>query len=82
MTHMHQYGGDCSSSSSLSSRNNGTDDDRMIAVVLSEEYAKLDGAVAKRLSSLPSIPVRCSFLFLEAFLFFICFCIWIIEADD
>ncbi|XP_039132885.1 OVARIAN TUMOR DOMAIN-containing deubiquitinating enzyme 12-like isoform X3 [Dioscorea cayenensis subsp. rotundata] len=28
----------------------------MIAVVLSEEYAKLDGAVAKRLSSLPSIP--------------------------
>ncbi|KAH7670082.1 Ubiquitinyl hydrolase 1 protein [Dioscorea alata] len=56
MTHMHQYGGDCSSSSSLSSRTNGTDDDRMIAVVLSEEYAKLDGAVAKRLSSLPSIP--------------------------
>ncbi|XP_068667103.1 OVARIAN TUMOR DOMAIN-containing deubiquitinating enzyme 12-like [Aristolochia californica] len=32
------------------------EDDRMIALVLSEEYAKLDGAVARRVSHLSSIP--------------------------
>ncbi|PON46304.1 OTU domain containing protein [Parasponia andersonii] len=31
-------------------------DDRMIAVTLSEEYAKLDGAVARRLSNLAPLP--------------------------
>ncbi|XP_022148203.1 OTU domain-containing protein DDB_G0284757-like isoform X1 [Momordica charantia] len=46
--------GECSSSTSLSSHQ-GIDDDRMIAVVLSEEYAKLDGAVARRLSNLAPI---------------------------
>lgn len=49
--------GECSSSTSLSSQQD-TDDDGMIAQVLSEEYAKLDGAVGRRLSSLASIPVR------------------------
>ncbi|XP_068645584.1 OVARIAN TUMOR DOMAIN-containing deubiquitinating enzyme 12-like [Aristolochia californica] len=33
-----------------------TEDDRVIALVLSEEYAKLDGAVARRVSHLSSIP--------------------------
>ncbi|KAL5980010.1 OVARIAN TUMOR DOMAIN-containing deubiquitinating enzyme 12 [Asimina triloba] len=33
-----------------------TEDDKMIAVVLSEEYAQLDGVGAKRLSHLQSIP--------------------------
>ncbi|RZR73598.1 hypothetical protein BHM03_00026177 [Ensete ventricosum] len=41
----------------LSSHNNDTDDDRMIALVLSEEYEKLDGAVARRLANLASVPV-------------------------
>ncbi|KAF0894179.1 hypothetical protein E2562_035698 [Oryza meyeriana var. granulata] len=54
MTHMFPYDG--ASSSSLSSQKSETDDDRMIALVLSEEYAKLDGAMAKRLSDLTSIP--------------------------
>lgn len=47
-----------SSSSSLSSQQD-TEDDRMIALVLSEEYANLDGAVARRLSNLAPVPVRC-----------------------
>uniref|UniRef100_A0A0D3FVF2 OTU domain-containing protein n=1 Tax=Oryza barthii TaxID=65489 RepID=A0A0D3FVF2_9ORYZ len=56
MTHMFPYDGASSSSTSLSSQKSETDDDRMIAMVLSEEYAKLDGAMAKRLSNLTSIP--------------------------
>eukprot|EP00262_Sarcandra_glabra_P010676 TRINITY_DN2601_c0_g1_i2.p1 TRINITY_DN2601_c0_g1~~TRINITY_DN2601_c0_g1_i2.p1 ORF type:complete len:227 (+),score=33.57 TRINITY_DN2601_c0_g1_i2:163-843(+) len=55
MTHETHSVGSCSSSTSQSSQQD-VEDDRMIAVVLSEEYAKLDGAVARRLSSLPSIP--------------------------
>lgn len=39
----------------------GTEDDRMIAMVLSEEYANLDGAVGRRLSHLSSIPVSSLF---------------------
>jgi hypothetical protein len=54
---MFPYDGASSSSTSLSSQKSETDDDRMIAMVLSEEYAKLDGAMAKRLSNLTSIPV-------------------------
>lgn len=34
------------------------EDDRMIAVVLSEEFAKLDGAVGRGLRSLEPVPVR------------------------
>jgi hypothetical protein len=41
----------------MSSQRSETDDDRMIAMVLSEEYAKLDGAMAKRLTNLTSIPI-------------------------
>lgn len=52
--------GASSSSTSMSSQRSETDDDRMIAMVLSEEYAKLDGAMAKRLTNLTSIPVRFS----------------------
>lgn len=48
--------GECSSSTSLSSHQE-IDDDRMIAVVLAEEYAHLDGAVARRLSNLAPIAV-------------------------
>ncbi|KAJ3697200.1 hypothetical protein LUZ61_000905 [Rhynchospora tenuis] len=48
--------GASSSSTSRSSPHVETDDDRMIAIVLSEEYANLDNAIAKRLSSLSSIP--------------------------
>ncbi|XP_062151777.1 OVARIAN TUMOR DOMAIN-containing deubiquitinating enzyme 12-like isoform X4 [Alnus glutinosa] len=47
--------GECSSSTSLSSQQD-VEDDRMIAVVLSEEYANLDGAVARRLSNLAPVP--------------------------
>ncbi|ONI20108.1 hypothetical protein PRUPE_3G315400 [Prunus persica] len=47
--------GECSSSTSLSSQQD-VEDDCMIAVVLSEEYAKLDGAVARRLSNLAPVP--------------------------
>lgn len=50
------YIGESSSSTSLSSQND-IEDDRMIAVVLSEEYAKLDGAVGRRLSNLAPVPV-------------------------
>lgn len=49
--------GECSSSTSFSSQQD-IEDDHMIAVVLSEEYSKLDGAVAKRLSNLAPAPVR------------------------
>ena len=52
-----QNAGECSSSTSLSSQQD-VDDDRMIAVVLSEEYAELDGAVGRRLSNLAPVPVR------------------------
>ncbi|GAV84017.1 OTU domain-containing protein [Cephalotus follicularis] len=47
--------GECSSSTSLSSQQD-IEDDRMIAVLLSEEYAKLDGPVAKQLSNLAPVP--------------------------
>lgn len=47
--------GECSSSTSLNTEEN-VDDDRMIAVVLSEEYGKLDGAVGRRLTNLAPIP--------------------------
>lgn len=47
--------GECSSSTSLSSQQD-VEDDRMIAAVLSEEYAKLDGSVGRRLTNLE--PVR------------------------
>ncbi|KAK6256160.1 hypothetical protein SCA6_017465 [Theobroma cacao] len=50
-----QHVGECSSSTSWSSQQD-TEDDQMIAVVLSEEYAKLDGAVARRLSGLAPVP--------------------------
>lgn len=49
--------GESSSSTSLSSQND-TEDDRMIAIVLSEEYAQLDGEVGTRLSNLAPVPVR------------------------
>lgn len=52
-----QYIGESSSSTSLSSQHD-IEDDRMIAVVLSEEYAKLDGAVGRRLTNLAPVPVR------------------------
>ncbi|OMO99259.1 Ovarian tumor, otubain [Corchorus olitorius] len=51
-----QHAGDCSSSTSWSSSQQDTEDDQMIAAVLSEEYAKLDGAVARRLSGLAPVP--------------------------
>lgn len=46
----------------LSSYENDTKDDRAIALILSEEYANLDNAIARRLSNLSSVPVRCCFL--------------------
>lgn len=49
--------GECSSSTSLSSQQD-IEDDRMIAVVLSEEYAKIDGAVGRRLTNLEPVRVR------------------------
>jgi hypothetical protein len=52
-----QNWGESSSSTSLSSQND-VEDDRMIALVLSEEYANLDGAVGRRLSNLEPVPVR------------------------
>lgn len=51
-----EFQSECSSSTSWSSQPD-TEDDKMIAMVLSEEYAKLDGAVARRLSNLAPIPV-------------------------
>ncbi|PWZ43493.1 OTU domain-containing protein [Zea mays] len=56
MTHMFPREGASSSSTSMSSQRSETHDDRMIAMVLSEEYAKLDGAMAKHLINLTSIP--------------------------
>ena len=53
---MFPNGGASSSSTSMSSQRSETDDDKMIAMVLEEEYAKLDGAMAKRLTNLTSIP--------------------------
>ncbi|KAE8707170.1 Detected protein of confused Function [Hibiscus syriacus] len=50
-----QYMGESSTSSSWSSHPD-TEDDQMIAVVLSEEYSMLDGAVARRLSGLAPVP--------------------------
>ncbi|KAL1092984.1 hypothetical protein V6Z11_D07G262800 [Gossypium hirsutum] len=50
-----QHVGECSSSTSWSSHQD-TEDDQMIAVVLSEEFSKLDGAVARRLSGLAPVP--------------------------
>ncbi|KAK4754829.1 hypothetical protein SAY87_008586 [Trapa incisa] len=47
--------GESSSSTSLSSQP-GVDDDHMIAAVLTEEYANLDGAVARKLSNLAPVP--------------------------
>ena len=67
MTNGMQRFGECSSSTSLSSQQD-LEDDRMIAVVLSEEYAKLDGAVGRRLSSLEPVPVR-YLIFLDPFIF-------------
>jgi hypothetical protein len=58
MTHRFPSEGASSSSTSVSSQRSETDDDKMIAMVLEEEYAKLDGAMAKRLTNLTSIPVR------------------------
>ncbi|KAL9241836.1 hypothetical protein vseg_015900 [Gypsophila vaccaria] len=51
-----EFHSECSSSTSWSSQPD-TDDDRMIALMLSEEYSKLDGTVARRLSNLAPIPV-------------------------
>ncbi|KAL3653902.1 OVARIAN TUMOR DOMAIN-containing deubiquitinating enzyme 12 [Castilleja foliolosa] len=45
----------CSSSTSMSSQRD-LEDDKMIAIVLSEEYAKLDGAIGRRLSNLAPVP--------------------------
>ncbi|KAI4375744.1 hypothetical protein MLD38_013574 [Melastoma candidum] len=48
--------GECSSSTSMSSHLD-VEDDRMIALVLSEEYAKVhDGSVGRRLTNLASMP--------------------------
>uniref|UniRef100_A0A803MMM9 ubiquitinyl hydrolase 1 n=1 Tax=Chenopodium quinoa TaxID=63459 RepID=A0A803MMM9_CHEQI len=47
---------ECSSSTSWSSQPD-TEDDRMIALMLTEEYSQLDGAVARRLTNLAPIPV-------------------------
>jgi len=52
-----EYSGESSGSTSLSSQQD-VEDDQMIALVLSEEYAKLDGAVARRLTNLEPVPVR------------------------
>ncbi|KAH7518990.1 hypothetical protein FEM48_Zijuj09G0230100 [Ziziphus jujuba var. spinosa] len=49
----------CSSSTSFSSssqQDTDMEDDRMIALILTEEYANLDGAVARRLSDLAPVP--------------------------
>ncbi|QCD94147.1 hypothetical protein DEO72_LG5g2227 [Vigna unguiculata] len=50
-----EYSGESSASTSLSSQQD-VEDDQMIALVLSEEYAKLDGAVARRLTNLEPVP--------------------------
>ncbi|CAL0332931.1 unnamed protein product [Lupinus luteus] len=50
-----QYSGESSSSTSRNSQQD-IEDDGMIALVLSEEYAKLDGAVGRRLTNLAPVP--------------------------
>lgn len=55
--HWGESSGSGSGSTSLSSQQD-VEDDRMIALVLSEEYAKLDGSVGRRLSNLEPVPVR------------------------
>lgn len=60
-----RYWGESSGSTSYSSQQEDVEDDRMIALVLSEEYAKLDGSVGRRLSNLAPVPVR-----IPAFLLF------------
>lgn len=57
MAHIVQNEAGPSTSASLGCHNNNTDDDRMIALVLSEEYADLDNAVARRVTNLSSMPV-------------------------
>lgn len=52
-----EFHSECSSSTSWNSQPD-TEDDRMIALVLTEEYSQLDGAVGRRLSNLAPIPVR------------------------
>lgn len=49
--------GECSSSTSASNQQD-IKDDSMIAVLLSEEYDKLDAAVGRRLSNLAPVPVK------------------------
>ncbi|KHN36587.1 hypothetical protein glysoja_001318 [Glycine soja] len=51
-----EYWGESSGSTSHSSQQD-VEDDRMIALVLSEEYAKLDGAVGWRLTNLEPVPL-------------------------
>ncbi|KAK9678041.1 hypothetical protein RND81_11G184200 [Saponaria officinalis] len=51
-----EYHSECSSSNSRGSQPS-TEDDRMIALMLTEEYSKLDGAIARRLSNLAPVPV-------------------------
>ncbi|XP_010249372.1 PREDICTED: OTU domain-containing protein DDB_G0284757 [Nelumbo nucifera] len=46
---------ECSSSMSTNTCES-VEDDRMIALVLTEEYAKLDGAIGRRLSNLAHVP--------------------------
>lgn len=53
--------GECSSSTSLSSQRD-VEDDGIIAAVLSEEYAQLDGSVGRRLTNLEPVPVYDSLL--------------------
>lgn len=50
-------GDSSSSSTSWGSSQTDTQDDRMIALMLSEEFTNLDGAVARRLSNLAPVPV-------------------------
>ena len=57
------------SGSSSSSKELDIVDDRMTAVVLSEEYAKLDGAAARRLSHLSAIPVRSLIILNESLIY-------------
>ncbi|GAA0138751.1 cysteine protease [Lithospermum erythrorhizon] len=49
-----RYESESSTSASMSSEQ-GIEDDRMIAMVLAEEYAKLDGSVGRRLTNLAPI---------------------------
>ncbi|KAM7277375.1 hypothetical protein ACFE04_019241 [Oxalis oulophora] len=50
------YMGETSSSASWSSSQQDTKDDQMIAAVLSEEYANLDGSFARHVPSLAPVP--------------------------